>query len=135
MYVPRIVNQVLGPKGIPLTRTGRNEKVPGELAGAFDDVKDLPPFVLMLRTFGGDGDLVLGDADEGPGYALDALESITSRVVRQLHREVVFFYDEKSSFIPSGPRVFSIEHDRWRPRFKGLTSRADAIVVVASHHP
>jgi hypothetical protein len=90
------------------------------------------PFLLVLRTFGDDGGMLLPPA---PGHAAMApraatLEQIVGEIAETVGLSSVGFADHAVGAVPPGVRYHKAQHDDWRGQFERLASLASAIVVM-----
>jgi hypothetical protein len=132
--LPRFLNTLLGPKrvvreleidGHDLTRSAD-----GPSGNAFDPLPS--PFVLLLRTFGADGVVRVGNPKDGPGYDKNTLESVIVRTASEFGARTLAFHDEGAEFVQKGLDVRVAPNARWRERFSPVARAADAIVVLTT---
>jgi hypothetical protein len=90
-------------------------------------------FVLVLRTFGHDGELLLTpDAANPRGIVPRArtLEEIVAEIAEAHGLATVGFADHDLRTVPSGIRYIKVAHREWREQFEELVARAEVIVVM-----
>lgn len=132
---PRFINRMLPPKRVEKdldasaydrARQGAPRRDPGRAARSNPE-----PFVLLLRTFGEDGDIRVGNSKEGPGFEKNTLEFIVARVAKTRDMPVIALHDEKAKFVPEGVDYYVTEHDQWFDRFCQLADDASVIVILS----
>jgi hypothetical protein len=91
-------------------------------------------FVLVLRTFGHDGQFLTTSRFVPPGHLLPevrTLESIVGDVAASLGLgSAVGFHDAHSQTNPVGVRYFEVANSTWEGDFESLFPKASAIVVM-----
>ncbi len=91
-------------------------------------------FVLVLRTFGHDGEFLTTSRFVPPGHVLPevrTLESIVGDVSASLGLgSAVGFHDAQSRSNPVGVRYFEVANNTWESDFESLFPKASAIVVM-----
>lgn len=96
---------------------------------------DIPrdrPFVLVLRTFGHDGNLLLPPALDSRDTFPRAvtLEQVVGEIVAGAGLSAVGFADHDLSHVPDGIRYHRTDHEDWRAQFEQLVAAAAAIIVM-----
>jgi hypothetical protein len=91
-------------------------------------------FVLVLRTFGHDGEFLTTSRFVPHGHLVPevrTLESIVGDVAARLNLgSAVGFHDAHSHSIPRGVRFFEVANSTWESDFESLFPRASAIVIM-----
>jgi hypothetical protein len=129
-WLPRFVNSVVGPKQVRIADTGRLQPGEGVLAGDVQQAA-LASFVLLVRTFGHDRTVRIGDPRDGIGFSVGDLETVASGVTASYGLSLRAFHDRRARSIAPGPEVVTSEFAGWREDFVRQISAARAIVAWA----
>ena len=95
-------------------------------------IPDDKAFVLVLRTFGHDGGMLVAPSRGRETVAPRAmtLEQIVSEIAERAGLSAVGFADHNVGSVPPGVRYHKLAHDDWREQFEQLAVSASAIVVM-----
>ena len=101
------------------------------------------PYILLLRTFGGDGGLLMSPPPALPNSVASSmtrsitLEQILGKAAEDLGMSLVGFADHDITSFPPGVRYHKVEHRTWRAQFESLADSAAAIVAMSTpgRHP
>lgn len=93
-------------------------------------------FVLILRTFGTDGDLLVANRNMGPRELLPRVETLESIVASSSNQvgldSVIGFQDRDMGLVPRSIGYFAAADQDWMSEFRVLISQATAIVVLST---
>ncbi len=96
------------------------------------DIPSNTPFLLVLRTFGNDGGMLLPPtrSEEALTPRAMTLEQIVGGIAKTIGLSAVGFADHSVGAVPPGVRYHKVSHDDWRGQFEQLAVAASAIVVM-----
>lgn len=90
------------------------------------------PFVLVLRTFGNDGGMLLPPiADANVAFPrARTLEQLVGDIASKRELSLVGFADHAVTQVPPGVRYHRAENDEWWPLFQQQVEAASAVLVM-----
>ena len=131
MMLPRFLVSLLGPRRVVTGPTPVDVSRRGAPAGRIEEA-GTEPYVLLLRTFGRDGSVRVGNSLEGQRYDVDTLESEIAGACERFGVRPVSFNDHRADHVPHGIEYYVSPHATWREHFVALARHARAVIVMTA---